>query len=72
MIKGFSVLFATLLAIIILIAMLSSLIPELSFLTFLINYAAIGLLVVGIILIIVLIRDRFEDSKKEGDDYRKF
>ena len=72
MIKGFSILFATLLAVIIVSAMLVSLIPEMFFLSFLINYAAIGLLVVGIILIIVLIRDRFEDSKKEGDDYRKF
>ncbi len=72
MIKGFSILFVTLLTFIIVCAMLVSLISELFFLNFLINYAAIGLLIVGIILIIVLIRDRFADAKKEGDDYKKF
>ncbi|HAS74215.1 MAG TPA: hypothetical protein DCS67_08745 [Clostridiales bacterium UBA8960] len=72
MIKVFSVLFVLLLGLIFIFAMLVSLIPNFSFLNHFINYSAIGLLAVGIILIIVLIRDRFIDSKKEGDDYKKF
>lgn len=72
MIKLFSLLFVSLLVLIFTFAMIVSFIPNLSFLNYFINYFAIGLLAVGIILIIVLIHDRFVDSKKEGDDYKKF
>ncbi len=72
MIKLTSILFICFAALMILVGIVITLIPSLSSLNFIINFFAICLLLIGIILIVALIIDRFKDSKSEGDDYKKY
>lgn len=72
MIKILSISFVAILSGMIAIAISNIFFPNLEFLIKLINFAAIGLLIIGISLIFTLIIDRYRDYKNEGDDYKKY
>lgn len=72
MIKIMSILFVSLISLIFVFAMLVSFIPALMVLNHVINWLAMGLMLVGIILILTLISDRLKDRKSEGDDYKRY
>lgn len=72
MIKVTSILFVTFLVAMFGIGIIISFFPSAFFLAKIINFIAIGLLIVGILLIVALILDRYKTSKSEGDDYKKY
>ncbi|OJV63285.1 MAG: hypothetical protein BGO41_11400 [Clostridiales bacterium 38-18] len=72
MIKISSILFVTFLVAMFAIGIVISFFPSAYFLANVINFMAIGLLIVGIMLIVALIWDRYKTSKSEGDDYKKY
>lgn len=72
MIKAMSILFVSFILLIFIFAMLISFIPTLMVLNHVINWLAIGLMLIGILLILALIIDRIKDQKKEGDDYKRY
>ncbi len=72
MIKKLSIAFVVLMVCIALAAILTIFLPTLHLLVNIINYAAVGLLIIGIALIITLILDRYRDYKNENDDYKKY
>jgi uncharacterized membrane protein len=72
MIKTTSILFVTFLVAMFGIGIIISFFPSAYVLAKVINFLAIGLLIVGILLIVALILDRYKTSKSEGDDYKKY
>lgn len=72
MVKWASTFFVAFLILLGLFAILTGFIPMLSVLDQFITFFLIALLFTGIVLIIALIIDRFNESKKEGDDYKKY
>lgn len=72
MIKVMSILFVSFILLIFIFATLVSFIPTLMILNHVINWLAIGLMLIGILLILTLIIDRLKDQKKEGDDYKRY
>ncbi len=72
MVKWASTFFVAFLILLGLFAILTGFMPTLSILDQFISFFLIALLFTGIVLIIALIIDRFKESKKEGDDYKKY
>jgi glucan phosphoethanolaminetransferase (alkaline phosphatase superfamily) len=72
MVKKTSYVFVILLTTIILLVFSTVISPQNGFLVTAINYNAVALLLCGIVLIIALIVDRYNDYKNENDDYKKY
>ena len=72
MVKWASTFFVAFLILLGLFAILTGFMPTLFILDQFISFFLIALLFTGIVLIIALIIDRFKESKKEGDDYKKY
>lgn len=72
MVKWASTFFVAFLILLGLFAILTGFMPTLSILDQFISFFLIALLFTGIVLIIALIIDRFKESIKEGDDYKKY
>jgi undecaprenyl pyrophosphate phosphatase UppP len=72
MVKKTSYVFVVLLTTIVLLVFSTVVAPQSSLLISAINYNAVALLLCGIVLIIALIVDRYNDYKKENDDYKKY
>ena len=72
MIKWASTIFVAFLILLGLFAILTGFMPTLAVLDQFISFFLVALLATGIVLIIVLIVDRFKESKREGDDYKKY
>ena len=72
MVKWASTFFVAFLILLGLFAILTGFMPTLSILDQFISFFLIALLATGIVLIIALIIDRFKESKREGDDYKKY
>jgi ABC-type transport system involved in cytochrome c biogenesis permease subunit len=72
MVKLASIIFTGLLTCLFLLGVLASYFPMKPVFPTLINTLALVLLAVGIWLIIALIIDRYRESRREGDDYKKF
>lgn len=72
MVKWSSTIFVAFLILLALFAILTGFMPTLLVLNQFISFFLIALLFTGIVLIVALIIDRFKESKKEGDDYKKY
>ncbi len=72
MIKWASTIFVAFLILLGLFAILTGFMPTLAVLDQFISFFLVALLATGIVLIIALIVDRFKESKREGDDYKKY
>ncbi|MBS7527287.1 hypothetical protein KHM83_11400 [Fusibacter paucivorans] len=72
MVKKTSYVFVILLTTIVLLVFSTVVAPQSDLLVSAINYNAVALLLCGIVLIIALIVDRYNDYKKENNDYKKY
>ena len=72
MIKWASTIFVAFLILLGLFAILTGFMPTLAVLDQFISFFLVALLATGIVLIIALIVDRFKESKRECDDYKKY
>ena len=72
MVKWASSIFVAFIVLLSLFAILMGFMPTLVILEKFISFFLVALLFTGIVLIIALIIDRFKESKKEGDDYKKY